>query len=70
MTVKVKPKIPKGAVNSSETAQDKIRNENVILSGLTINTREYFVICVAFFKPRGGRLKCQKLGKISTPVVC
>ena len=47
MTVKVKPKIPKGAVNSSETAQDKIRNENVILSGLTINTREYFVICVA-----------------------
>ena len=44
MTVKVKPKIPKGAVKSSETAQDKIRNENVILSGLTINTREYFVI--------------------------
>ena len=70
MTVKVKPKIPKGAVNSSETAQDKIRNENVILSGLTINTREYFVICEAFFKPRRSKLKCQKLGKISTPVSC
>ena len=28
MTVNVKPKIQKGAVNSSETAQDKIRNEN------------------------------------------
>ena len=70
MTVKVKPKIPKGAVNSSETAQDKIRNENVILSGLTINTREYFVICVAFFKLRRSKLKCQKLGKISTPISC
>ena len=61
MTVKVKPKIPKGVVNSSETVQNKIRNENVILSGLIINKREYFVICVAFFKPRRGKLKCQKL---------
>ena len=68
MTVKVKPKISKGAVKSSETAQDKIRNENVILSGLTINTPEYFVICVAFFN--GGKLKCQKVGKISTPISC
>ena len=50
MTVKVKPKIPKGAINSLETIKDKIRNEYVIFSGLTINTRGYFTICVSFSK--------------------
>ena len=57
MTVKVKPKIPKGAINSSETIQDKIRNEYVIFSGLTINTRGYFAICVSFSKLSMGKLK-------------
>ena len=63
MTVKVKPKIPKGAINSSETIQDKIRNEYVIFSGLTINTRGYFCDLRVILQTPYGQVEMTKTGQ-------